>query len=190
MQIEEINFGNTYHIFNRGNNSQNIFFEEENYIYFLKLFAKYIIPIADIYCYCLMKNHFHFLLRIKEPDEIVESQLTFSTVEKPKLVNPSRQFSHFFNAYTLAINKKYSRSGSLFEKPFERKMIADENYLKQLILYIHNNPKHHGIVENIEDYKWSSYLTILSESPTKIQRDKVLEYFDDRENFTSCHQNY
>lgn len=69
-------------------------------------------------------------------------------------------------------------------------MIGDEKYLKQLILYIHNNPKHHGVVENIEEYKWSSYPTILSESPTKIQRDKVLEYFDDRENFTLCHQNY
>ncbi len=57
-------------------------------------------------------------------------------------------------------------------------------------MYIHNNPKHNGIVDNIEEYKWSSYLTMLSDAPTKIQRDKVLEYFEDRENFTLCHQNY
>lgn len=69
-------------------------------------------------------------------------------------------------------------------------MIEDENHLKQFILYIHNNPKHHGVVENIQEYKWSSYSTILSESPTKIQRDKVLGYFDGRENFALCHQDY
>ena len=190
MQIEKIEFGRFYHIFNRGNNSQDIFFVEENYSYFLKLLAKYINPISEVYCYCLLRNHFHLLLRIKDVEDLVFSDFQFSTVEKPKIFDPSRQFSHFFNAYTLAINKRCSRSGSLFEKPFERKIIEDENYLKQLILYIHNNPKHHGVVENIKEYKWSSYPTILSESPTKIQRDKVLEYFDDRENFNLCHQNY
>lgn len=190
MQIEKIEFGRFYHIFNRGNNSQDIFFEEENYRYFLKLLAKYIIPISEIYCYCLLRNHFHLLIRIKDAEDLVFSDFQFSTVETPKSFDPSRQFSHFFNAYTLAINKRYRRSGSLFEKPFERKMVEDENYLKQLILYIHNNPKHHGLVENIEDYKWSSYPTMLAESPTKIQRGKVLAYFDDRENFALCHKNY
>ena len=190
MQIEKIEFGRFYHIFNRGNNSQDIFFEEENYSYFLKLLIKYIIPISEVYCYCLLKNHFHLLIRIKDVEDLVFSDFQFSTVETPKSFDPSRQFSHFFNAYTLAINKRYGRSGSLFEKPFERKIIEDENYLKQLVLYIHNNPKHHGIVDNIEEYKWSSYLTMLSDAPTKIQRDKVLEYFEDRENFTLCHQNY
>lgn len=99
-------------------------------------------------------------------------------------------FLIFFNAYTLAINKRFKRTGSLFEKPFERKLIKNESYLLQLILYIHNNPKSHGVVKNVEDYKWSSYQAILSNSPTKLQRDKVLEYFEDRENFIFCHQNY
>ena len=188
MQIEEIKFGNTYHIFNRGNNSQDIFFEEENYIYFLKLLAKYILPIADLYCYCLMKNHFHFLVRIKEYDEIVESELTYSTVEKPKKIDPSRQFSHFFNAYTLAINKRFNRSGSLLEKPFERKLIKDENYFKNLIVDIHNSPKNKGIVNEVESYRWSSYARLISNSPTKLQREKVLNYFDGVENFIFCHQ--
>ena len=189
MQIEKIEFGKFYHIFNRGNNSQDIFFEEENYLYFLKLLTKYIFPVADIYCYCLMNNHFHLLIRIKEFEELVLSDFTFSTVEKPKSFDASRQFSHFFNAYTLAINKRYKRSGSLFEKPFERKLVENETYLVQLILDIHNNPKNHGIVDRAEDYKWSSYHAILSDSPTKLQRNKVLEYFDDRENFVFCHRN-
>jgi REP element-mobilizing transposase RayT len=135
-----------------------------------------------------MKNHFHFLVRIKEYDEIVESELTYSTVEKPKKIDPSRQFSHFFNAYTLAINKRFNRSGSLLEKPFERKLIKDENYFKNLIVDIHNSPKNKGIVNDVESYRWSSYARLISNSPTKLQREKVLNYFDGVENFIFCHQ--
>ena len=66
MEIQAIEEGCLYHIFNRGNNSEKIFFEEENYRYFLKLLKKYIVPVADIYAYCLLRNHFHFLVRIKK----------------------------------------------------------------------------------------------------------------------------
>ena len=67
---EPINFGNYYHIYNRGNNKADIFFENENYYYFLRLYAKYIEPIAQTFAWCLLKNHFHFLIRIKEKEEI------------------------------------------------------------------------------------------------------------------------
>ncbi|UJF30272.1 hypothetical protein L0B70_02420 [Kaistella sp. 97-N-M2] len=189
MQIEKIEFGRFYHIFNKGNNSEDIFFEEENYRYFLKLLAKYILPVSEIYCYCLLRNRFHLVVRIKEKEDLVYADFTYSTVDKPKDFDASRQFSHFFNAYTLAINKRYRRSGSLLEKPFERKLILDDNQLKQTILHIHHIPLINEIVENTEDYKWSSYRTILSNTPTKIQRRKVLEYFDGKENFIFCHQN-
>ncbi len=55
-----------YHIYNRGNNRENIFVSEENYRYFLKLYAVHIEPVADTYAYCLLKNHFHVLVRIKD----------------------------------------------------------------------------------------------------------------------------
>ena len=70
MEIDEIEEGYFYHIYNRGNNSEKIFFSEENYAYFLKLLTKYIFPVADIYAYCLLNNHFHILVRIKEKNEI------------------------------------------------------------------------------------------------------------------------
>jgi REP element-mobilizing transposase RayT len=62
--------GKYYHIYNRGNNRENIFFEERNYRYFLQLYAKYIQPIADTYAYCLLYNHFHVLVRIKSIEEL------------------------------------------------------------------------------------------------------------------------
>ncbi|MBN1976347.1 MAG: hypothetical protein JW918_03000, partial [Anaerolineae bacterium] len=59
--------GQYYHIYNRGNNGENIFIEERNYSYFLGLYAKYIEPIADTFAYVLLRNHFHLLVRIKDP---------------------------------------------------------------------------------------------------------------------------
>ena len=57
--------GQYYHIYNRGNNRENIFVENRNYRHFLKLYAKHITPVADTYAYCLLRNHYHFLVRIK-----------------------------------------------------------------------------------------------------------------------------
>ena len=55
-----------YHIYNRGNNREDLFREERNYRYFMSLYVKYIEPIADTFAYCLLKNHFHVLVRIKD----------------------------------------------------------------------------------------------------------------------------
>jgi REP element-mobilizing transposase RayT len=151
------------------------------------LYAKYIEPIAETYAWCLLKNHFHLLVRIKDKSEINNIELRYSTIEKPKIIDPSRQFSHLFNAYTQAINKRYDRTGSLFETTFERKLVSSEKYFQQLVFYIHNNPVHHGLVKQISLYPWSSYKTILSTSPTKLMRNEVLEIFGDMENFAYYH---
>ncbi|WP_312084164.1 hypothetical protein [Epilithonimonas hominis] len=190
MQKEILEFGQYYHIYNRGNNRDAIFFEEDNYRYFLKLLLKYISPIANVYCYCLLKNHFHLLIRIKSESEIDASDFKFSTIEESISINPSKQFSHLFNAYTQAINKRYNRTGSLLEKPFERKKIIEENYLKQVILYIHNNPVKHGITKKANQYNWSSYNSILSTKSSKLSRKEVLDYFEDESNFIFSHNNY
>jgi REP element-mobilizing transposase RayT len=122
--------GKYYHIYNRGNNGINIFFEPGNYEYFLKLYQQYIYPIAATFAWCLLKNHFHILVYIRPENEILVESLEYSTVEKPKIIDASKQFGHLFNAYTQAINKKYNRTGSLFEKPFERKLVTSGQYLK------------------------------------------------------------
>ncbi|WP_334112537.1 hypothetical protein [Paucihalobacter sp.] len=187
--LEPIEFWYYYHIYNKGNNGDIIFFEDINYTYFLSLYLKYIHPIADTFCWCLLKNHFHFLIRIKELDEIQLDTLTYSKnikVDREK-VNPSKQFSHLFNAYNQSINKTYNRTGSVFEKPFQRKIVSSQNYFQKLIFYIHNNPVHHKITDNILDYNWSSYHTIVSSKPTYLLRDEVIEMFDDLSNFKFYH---
>jgi len=187
MRTEVLSPGNYYHIYNRGNNGEPLFFEEENYIYFLKLYDKYISPIAETYAWCLMKNHFHFLVYLKSEEEIDISQLTYKTSTKPKIISASRQFSHCFNSYAQTINKKYNRTGSLFEKSLERKHVKNENYFLKLIYYIHNNPVHHGVSDSISNYRWSSYKSFLLTKPTKLKRKEVLELFEGLENFIFYH---
>jgi putative transposase len=179
--------GSYYHIYNRGNNSDDIFYENDNYYHFLRLYEKYINPIADTFAWCLLKNHFHILVYIKTDSEIKKDQLSYSTVNKPKVISASKQFSHFFNAYTQSINKRHNRTGSLFEKNFERKLVQSEDYFRRLIYYIHNNPVHHGLTNTMEEYPWSSFGNVLRPIPTNIERSRVIQLFDSVENFKYYH---
>jgi putative transposase len=179
--------GKYYHIYNRGNNGIDLFYEIENYKHFLRLYEKYIDPVAETYAWCLMKNHFHILVYIKETEEIDSTKLEYSSTDKPKIVSASKQFSNLFNAYTLAMNKRYNRTGSLFEKNFRRKVVNSETYFQKLVFYIHNNPVHHKFAEHIIEYPWTSYGTVISNKKTKLQREKVIEYFHDLENFKYYH---
>ncbi len=176
--IQALENGNYYHIYNRGINSDILFKEKSNYEHFLTLYDIHINPIADTYAWCLMKNHFHFLVRIKDVKEI--------NIEKK--IQPSQSFSNLFNAYTKAFNKRYNRHGTLFERPFKRKQINFDPYFQNAIVYIHNNPVHHNICDHPIEYPWSSYVTCISEKPTKLQRKEVINLFGDVENFKFLHE--
>ena len=177
-QITPLENGKYYHIYNRGINSDILFRDSDNYNYFLKLYDTHIDPIAETFAWCLMKNHFHFLIRVKEVEEI-------KTAIK---IQPSQSFSNLFNAYTKAFNKKYNRHGALFERPFRRKWVNYDRYFQNLIVYIHNNPVHHNICDHPLEYAWSSYLSCIADKPTKLNRQKVIETFNDVENFKYIHQ--
>ena len=172
MEYEPIVPEQYYHIYNRGNNKEDIFIEEKNYSYFLGLMKKYILPVADIFAYCLLKNHFHLLVKTK-------------TAEDGRKL--SQAFSNFFNAYSKAINKTYGRSGSLFKNRFSRRRIKDEKYLKKLIIYIHLNPQSHGFTNDFRTYRHSSYMALISKKPTELKRKEVIDLFDEMENFTNTH---
>ena len=103
------------HIYNRGNNREDIFREDRNYAYFLELYSKYVLPSVDTFAYCLLKNHFHLLVRIKDltgskanllsqrldsREDLTGSKANLSGPEK----TASRAFSNFFNAYSKAVN--------------------------------------------------------------------------------------
>ena len=164
-----------YHFFNRGNNKENIFIEDENYYYFLRLVSKYLLPIIDLYSYCLLPNHFHLVFRIKEIQDLpIDYQ-----INKKELY---RAFSNLFNAYTKAFNKRYQRSGNLFKKHPVKNLIDTEQYLRNVILYVNTNPDHHNI-ENSLDYKFSSYNKLISSDSLLLNQEIITYLFDDIENF-------
>ncbi len=201
--MSKIDYDTYYHIYNRGNNKSDIFREKDDYFHFLGLIQKYLLLVADIYSYALMKNHFHLLVRIKEPNEISylkqltsdnpaskwkiisDKQIDIKNLKKPV---PHRHFSHLFNSYAKWFNHKYSRSGSLFEKNYEKKEVDNEDYMKHLVYYIHHNPIHHRFGSGYGDYPWTSYSLYVENKPTFIDKETVIEWFDDLENFIFFHK--
>ena len=167
--------GSYYHIYNRGNNRENIFIEERNYSYFLRLWAKHIEPIAETLVYCLMFNHFHALVHIKEGN-------------KGNTKLPSQAFSNLFNAYARTINMTYGRTGALFQRPFGRIEVTSNDYLIHLTIYIHHNPQKHRFVQDFRDWSHSSYQAILSDKATRLARQMLLGIFEGRANFEAAHR--
>jgi REP element-mobilizing transposase RayT len=191
QRIEPLEYGKYYHIYNRAVGRDNLFRHHANYEHFLRLYDKYIEPVAETFAWCLMPNHLHLLIRMKTLEEILEANKPdrFSKpvrFTKPK--RPHQYFSNLFNAYTKAFNIRYNRHGSLFCRSFERIRITNEKYFRHLVWYIHNNPVHHGFVEHMIEYPWSSYQTMISVKPTKLSRDKVVGWFNSRNEFQVFHQ--
>jgi REP element-mobilizing transposase RayT len=111
----------------------------------------------------------------------------FRGAGKAKKPVPHHHFAHLFNSYTRYFNRRTGGTGNLFERPFKRKPIHNESYLKKVILYVHNNPIHHGFCNHLLEYPWSSYIACISEKPTKLNRKSVLNLFNERDGFKKQH---
>jgi putative transposase len=186
-----------YHIFNQGNARVKVFFKDDNYLYFLKKVDTYLIDFTEIYAFCLMSNHFHLLVRIKDENEIMEKAKKIKELngflnrhKKDKNLSGliiSEILRRLFMSYAKAINKQEKRTGSLFRKNFKRKKITDLKYLKQVVIYIHRNPQSHNIFFNFRNYPWSSYSKILEDKITSLKKEEVIDWFGDRENYIANH---
>ncbi|HYK55978.1 MAG TPA: hypothetical protein VEV15_05830, partial [Flavisolibacter sp.] len=157
--------GGFYHIYNRGNNGEPIFFQERNYTYFLNKLNDYVGSYLNFYAYCLLPNHFHFLVQIKKLKEISPELLQLPSGNKT-LNNletiVSEQFRRFFLSYSKSIKVQEGRTGSLFEKNFKRKQITNDQHLDWLVNYIHRNPETHGFINDFRNYSPSSYKSFLT----------------------------
>ena len=195
--------GNYYHIYNHANGDENLFRERENYLHFLKKYALYINPLADTFAYCLMPNHFHFFIRVKSKEELLfQFSSTFqgtstlqgvhSTLEGLKSLERlesliSKKFSHFFNGYTQAYNRRFNRMGSLFIPRFKRKEVETILYFRTLVQYIHLNPVSHGFTNAPGDWEFSSYNSYLSAVDSDLKKEDVMNWFDDNLDFITLH---
>lgn len=138
MELESNKY---YHLYNRSNNHELLFRKRDNYLYFLEKYRKYISPFVDTLAYCLMPDHLHFSVYVKS--------------EYPILIK--KNIGLLLSSYTKAINKSYSRVGSLFQQHSKSKLIEDDNNLLTVIAYIHQNPLRKNLVASIEEWEFSSY---------------------------------
>lgn len=188
--MEALQTGQYYHIYNHANGDDNLFREAKNYPFFLAKYQQHINPIAETIAWCLMPNHFHLLVRIKEEVNLKQDFPKFQTLENLSIEEKelklsyllSKQFSNFFSSYSQSFNKVYQRRGSLFLKNFKRKKVDNEAYLLQLIIYTHLNPVKHGFTSNLLAWEWSTYATFYQQQPVLIK-----ELFGEVNNYHNLH---
>ena len=187
--------GNYYHVFNHANGTENLFTEPKNCFFFLEKTSLYILPFVKLHAYCLLPNHFHFLVYVKDLEELKIlsifrnyqnlSEENFQMLVEKKV---SKSFSNLFSCYSQSFNKIYGRKGSLFIPNMKQISINTTNDICKIVHYIHSNPVHHGFVKRIEDWKFSSYKTYLSDSDTKLARNEIIEIFGSRKYLIEYHQ--
>ena len=187
----------TYHVFNRAVGWEKLFYSDNNYRYFQEKFDHYISPVAATFCYCLMPNHFHYMIRIRSEKELISFFTSegkpfkrFDTLEGlradlPNLI--SKQFSHLFNGYAQALNKQLGRHGTLFSRNFKRKEVGDINYVRNLVLYIHRNPVEAKLCERLADFKYSSFANFYKKPKRNDEMQEAISWFGDFDNFMYCH---
>lgn len=201
--MEKLEAGNFYHIYNCGINATNLFLEKNNFNFFMNNYAYYSLISMETYAYCLMKNHFHFLVKLRTPIEQYEvfnkyrellednenkrvpNGCEYKSFKKQKA---SRQLGHLCDKYAKNFNGWNQRTGKLFETPFKRRRIEDEYDLIQMICYIHRNPIHHGITQSYTSYPYTSHKIFINDLETWLEKDKVLNFFGGIDQFIASHK--
>ncbi|HNY03606.1 MAG TPA: hypothetical protein PKG48_13495 [Bacteroidales bacterium] len=153
--------GKYYHVFNQARNGDPLFGTEEDFRFFLKLYQAHICPIADTYAYCLLSDHLHFLIRIREEAE-------------GRLYKP---FALLFNGYAKGYSRHHETIAKVFKFKMKRKEIRNPRMLMEMIRYVNQDPCRHGAAEHPGIYRFSSFRATLSSSPTLLAKDQVREYF-------------
>jgi putative transposase len=171
--------GQIYHVFNRENNSQTVFFNRENYLFFLDKIKKSILPHADILAWCLMPNHFHLMISVNQLEIATSEQVTQShLLTRTRTLNDS--ISILLRSYTRAIQKQERTTGSLFQNRTKALCLTEPqgispayfnshfgmvgnldlpetNYLNVCFDYIHQNPVNSKLVDDPKGWEFSSY---------------------------------
>ncbi|MEA3391372.1 MAG: transposase [Candidatus Marinimicrobia bacterium] len=137
---DDFKSGSIFHVYNHAIDDLSLFYDDQDCEFFLVAFTKQLEKIpASIFAYCLMPNHYHFLIRQDEDEKIF------------------RIFNYAFISYAKYFNRKYERKGHIFRSPLQHKEVNDRTYLIQLCKYIHLNPVYADLVEEPEDWFYSNY---------------------------------
>ena len=163
-QKMQFTVGKFYHVYNQGNNKQKIFdSRKDDYLVFLRLTRRYVLPHVDIVAYCLMPNHFHIMLKT---DERCMKTRKIGLLEMNEV---SFGFKKLLSSYTRIMNSRHGTTGSMFRQSTHARCLNDcigpslsgkerQDDLTNVFNYIHNNPVEADLVKNAADWQYSSYL--------------------------------
>lgn len=155
---------NLYHIYNQGNNKEPVFLDKKDYLLFVDMTRALIRPNCDLLAYCLMPNHFHFLIRATNRST---EQVQLGSIRINLLSNA---FRLLLSLFARDHNLKYMRTGSLFRQKTKAKCLddSDAGYALDCFLYIHQNPVKAGLVDDPEDWPYSSLKSYLHAEPNAL----------------------
>ncbi len=191
--------GYFYHMYNHGVHDIDLFREKFDFQYYLEKFKLYFSPYFEVYAYCLMPNHYHFIVRVREEEDIrkeianlidSKAKTYFLKGEIPldKLIED--QFRRMHSSYTLKMKRIYKNWGPLFLSKHKRVRIHFiEKILKQ-ICYVHHNPIHHHFTNNYISWPYSSYHQLIHENNSLIETGKVFQLFGGKNDFIKSHENF
>jgi putative transposase len=198
--IEAFTESTFLHVTCKAISNVHLFRDDNNRRYFLKKYAEYSYGYLETYCYILLDNHVHWLVRTVAHESLTDF-LNLIPLKEQKLHQKRYlkneisfeeamefQLKDFFICYAMSYNKKYNRAGALFLNPFRRVQVEDEQHFTQIVIYQHANVVKHGILKDFESYFWSSYGALLSDKPTVLKRDEVLNWFGGRGEFIRMHR--
>ncbi|MBC6491075.1 transposase [Flavihumibacter stibioxidans] len=167
--------GQIYHIYNRGNQKQTLFFNDSNYYYFLKKMKDHLLPYVDLLSWTLMPNHYHF--------EIYANEKTVQLIDNRIIPISclSEGMRNLQSSYTAGFNAQYDKSGNLFHQKFKNKLVGPDTKTqgRNLLHYIHRNAFEAGLVNRIQDWKFSSYNEyLIPERPGFCNKELAMQLLD------------
>ena len=167
--------GHMYHLYNQGNNLERIFFQKANYYYFLKKIERHICPFADVLAWCLMPNHFHLIIAVRNLEtsyrEITcrqsianEAVTVIRNLKSPSQYQLNNSIGTMLRSYTRAINIQQDRTGSLFREDTKAVWLGSIEGEK---LKFQNRSKVGGVDLNLDESYLQTCFQYIHNNPVK-----------------------
>lgn len=191
-----------YHVYNRTNNQDLLFVNEENRRFFMQQYEHFLGYLTETCAWCLIPNHFHFLIKTKTKEaaithlskarsrELSKTEKLFLQGKREFYQLINKAFTRFFQSYSEAFNNVHKRKGNLFYSSFKCQYVANAYQLRNTILYIHSNPIKHGLVSHSDDFKWCSWNIYKSAFSKNTVNKTVYEIFESKSGFILAHEAY
>ncbi len=195
-QKDYFDHGGFYHIYNKTVTGRKLFETDSDYHDFWERYTKYFLPYFDTYAYCLVPNHYHFLVKVKDIEEIdvslekTNAAKKYSNGEESINFFLENQLSRMLSGIAIKYNNRSGKVGALFKEGTKRVELKTESRVIYQLCYIHHNVIHHHLGKNYGDWKYSSYIAYLSDKDSQLDRSFVIELMGGIDVFHDLHRDF